>query len=308
MGQMDKGKDKKATSTMNQKMKEDALAYIRTLAQLRKRDVKFAEKAVLDASTLTATEALQSNVINVIANNKMALLQKLDGIMVVQDGKQIKLDTKDVVVESVLPDWRMKFLQIITDPTIAYMLFLLGIYGIFFELVNPGFLAPGVIGAVAMVVALYALQLLPINYAGLALIILGLTFIIAESFVPSFGSLGLGGTISFVVGSIMLMDTDLPAYQIAWSAIWAMAAVNIIIFVFLLSMAIKARRKPVQHGTDALVGSTGRTINEVNLEGQAVIRGEIWWVISKKPIEKNKLVRVVDAKGLKLTIEEFQGD
>ncbi len=308
-GVQEEGKqNEKGSSTMHKKVMNDSVAYIKTLAELRGRNVDFAIAAVKDAQTMTAKEAKKANVINLISDDVNRLLKEIDGWVVEQAGRKIKLNTQENEVVSFSPDWRMKLLMILTDPTLAYLLLLLGIYGIFFELVNPGFIAPGVIGAVAMLIALYALQLLPISFAGLALLVLGMMFVIAESFVPSFGILGLGGAIAFVVGSILLMDTAEPAYQIAWSAIWAMAAANVIIFIVLVSMAMKARREPIQHGTSTLVGHVGKTITPVNLEGQASICGEIWWVVAKQPLKKNTPIRVTGADGLKLEIEALEGD
>lgn len=301
-------KDGKEKDIMGKKVTNDAIAYIRSLAQLRGRDADFAEKAVLDAATMTAPEALKAGVINLIAKNSDDLLAKVNGLLVNQAGREIKLNTANAEIESIKPDWRMRFLLVITDPTIAYLLLLLGIYGIFFELMNPGFIAPGVIGAVSMLIALYALQLLPINYAGLALILLGLIFIVAEAFVPSFGALGLGGSVAFIIGSILLIDTEHESYQIAWSAIWAMAAANIIVFIALLGMAIQSRRKPVQHGTQLLIGSKGRSLAMINLEGQAVIRGEIWSVYAHEPIQADKPIIVVGVDGLKLEVREIEGE
>ncbi|MCP0914770.1 MULTISPECIES: NfeD family protein [Legionella] len=298
----------KPQGNMAKKTTNDAIAYIRSLAQLRGRDVSFAEKAVMNAATLTAPEALKSGVINLIAKNKEDLFRQLDGMTVVQNDREIKLNVKNYTIATIQPDWRMRLLLIITDPTLAYLLLLLGIYGIFFELMNPGFVAPGVIGALAMVLALYALQLLPINYAGLVLILLGIMFIIGEAFSPSFGALGLGGTAAFVLGSIFLIDTEQNHYQIAWSAIIAMAAVNIIFFLVVTGMAVRSRRKPVQHGVVALVGATGKTISTVAPEGQALIGGEIWHVSAKQPIAAHKTIKVVAALGLKLQVEEIQGE
>lgn len=306
MGGQDK--DKKQASTMEKKATKDAVAYIRSLAQLRGRDVAFAEKAVMDASTLTASEAKKAGVINLIAKNMDDLLQQVNGLIVHQDGREIKINVKSPEIQHHKPDWRMRFLLVITDPTIAYLLLLLGIYGIFFELVNPGFIVPGVVGAIAMLVALYALQLLPINYAGLALIILGLAFIVAEVFAPSFGVLGLGGTIAFIIGSILLIDAEHEGYQIAWSAIWAMTAANVIIFGVLFGMVVRSRRQPTRHGTQALIGAKGRTLDNVDLKGQAVIRGEIWSVQAKQPIEADKRIEVVASDGLRLEVKEIQGD
>ncbi|MGQ3888553.1 NfeD family protein [Legionella sp. CNM-1927-20] len=306
-GGLNEEKNKQKTA-MDKKVTNDAIAYIRTLAQLRGRNLDFAEKAVMDAATLTAPEALEARVINFIAKDRNDLLAQLNGLTVKQNGREIKLDLTNAQVESIKPDWRMQFLLVITDPTIAYLLLLLGIYGIFFELVNPGMLAPGVIGAVAILIALYALQLLPINYAGLALIILGIAFIVAEAFAPSFGILGLGGTASFIVGSILLIDTEHVGYQIAWSVIGAMATVNILIFVIILTMVVKSRKEPLQHGTITLIGAAGRSLSTIDLQGQVVIRGEIWSAYSKKPISADQPIRVIAVNNLRLEVEAIQGD
>ncbi|PUT41923.1 nodulation protein NfeD [Legionella taurinensis] len=307
IGEENKGSDdKKNNSMMGKKVTNDAQAYIRTLAQLRGRDPKFAEKAVTDAATMTAQEALKAGVINFIADSENDLLQQLQGQVVMQNGMKIQIDTEKNSIERIHPDWRTQLLLIITDPTIAYLLLLLGIYGIFFELMNPGFVLPGVIGAIAMLVALYGLQLLPVSYAGLGLILLGIVFIIAEAFSPSFGALGIGGSAAFIFGSILLIDTDHQSYQVAWSAIWAMAAVNILVLFTLLGMAIKSRRHEVQHGTAILVGAEGRAMEDIDLQGQAVIRGEIWNVHASQPISKNKKIKVIAAKGLLLEVKEMK--
>lgn len=303
-----KSRDEEKKSTMGTKITNDAVAYIRTLAQLRKRNVQFAEKAVLDAQTLTATEAKAEGVIDLLAPNSEELLSQLDGKVVSQDGRNLKMNTKNASIRTIDPGWRMRFLLVITDPTIAYMLLLLGVYGIFFEFVNPGFVAPGVIGAVAMIIALYAMQLLPVNYAGLALIFLGVVFVVAEAYAPSFGALGLGGTAAFIVGSILLMDTEHQSYQIAWSAIWAMAAANVMIFIVLLGMALRSRQKPIRHGASAIIGTEGRSISPIFREGQAVVKGEIWSVYARHPIAVDKPIVIIAVEGLRLEVEEIQGE
>ena len=297
-------KESAAETTEDKKAMNDAAAYIRTLAQLRNRNIKFAEQAVLEAKTFTASEALKASAINLIAKNNQDLFKHLNGMTVTQAGQTIKLDTNNLQVKQVTPDWRMKFLWIITDPTFAYLLLLLGIYGIFFEFLNPGFIAPGVIGAVAIVVAFYALHLLPVNYAGLALICLGIIFIISEYFTPSFGALGLGGTVAFILGSILLIDSGHESYRISWAAIAAMAAFNVLIFVVGLKLALRSRRQPIRHGTTLLIGTTGKAVGAIFTQGQALIRGEIWSVYSKYPIHKDCAVKVVAVKGLRLEVEE----
>ncbi|KTD38505.1 transmembrane protein [Legionella nautarum] len=301
------GETKPATAktTMEKKITNDSLAYIRSLAQLRNRNPNFAEKSVQDAMTLTASEALQAKVINFVAKDKNDLLAQLNGQIVTQDGQKIQLATNKAEIESKPPDWRTHFLELITDPTVAYLLLLLGIYGIFFELVNPGYMLPGVVGAIAFLIALYALQLLPVNYAGLALIVIGLAFIIAEAFAPTFGALGIGGTIAFIFGSILLIDSDAQGYRIAWSAIGAMAAINLLILFTLISMIIRSRRRQLKHGVEVLLGAEGRALGTIDAYGQAVIRGEIWSVHTKKTIAADKRIKVVAAKGLQLEVEEI---
>lgn len=294
-----------AKTTLEKKVTNDSLAYLRSLAQLRNRNPEFAEKAVQDAMTLTADEALQTKVINFIAKDKNDLLTQLNGQIVTQDGQKIQLATDRAEIESRPPDWRTRFLEIITDPTVAYFLLLLGIYGIFFELINPGYMLPGVVGAIAFLIALYALQLLPVNYAGLALILLGLAFITGEAFAPAFGALGLGGTIAFILGSILLIDSDTQGYQIAWSAIVAMAAVNLLILFTLISMIIRSRKSKLKHGVEILIGAEGRALGAIDSYGQAVIRGEIWSVYTKKSIAADKRIKVIAAQGLQLEVEEI---
>jgi len=291
-------------TTMEKKIKNDAIATIRSLAQLRGRNPVFAQRAVEEGLSITAAEALKTGVINYIANDKLSLLQQVNGVLVVQNNQKVIINSASPQIEEVNPGLRTEFLSIITNPTVAYLLILLGIYGIFFELLNPGFVLPGVIGAVAMLLALYALQLLPVNYAGLALIVLGIMFIIAEGFTPSFGILGLGGTISFILGSVILMSGDSPYYAIAWSVIWAMAVVNILIFIILLGMVFKTRKQTVKNGLIMLVGAYGRTLGEVNLQGQAIIRGEIWSVRSQLPIAADRRIKVIVTDGLLLEVEE----
>ncbi|MCH9755885.1 MAG: nodulation protein NfeD [Gammaproteobacteria bacterium] len=297
-------KKETSESTSDKKAMNDAVAYIRSLAQLRNRNSAFAEQAVLDAKTLTASEALKKGVIDFIAKDNQGLFRQLSGMTVTQAGQSIKLDTDNLKLKQITPDWRMKLLWVVTDPTVAYLLLLLGIYGIFFEFLNPGFIAPGVIGAVAILVALYALQLLPINYAGLALIFLGIIFIIAEYFAPSFGVLGLGGTVSFILGSILLIDSGHESYRISWAVIAAMTFFNVILFVVGLNLALRSKRRAVQHGITTLIGAYGKALGLIDPQGQALIKGEIWSVYSKNPIHSDCSVKVIGAEGLHLEVEE----
>jgi membrane-bound serine protease (ClpP class) len=300
------GTSERQSLAMNKKMMNDAVATLRSLAQLRGRDPVFAQKAVLNASTLTATEALKEKVINYIAVDEKDLLAQLNGVSVKQNNQIIKINTSNPEIKIINPDWRAYFLSVITEPTVAYLLLLLGIYGIFFELVNPGYVLPGVVGVISMLMALYAFQLLPVNYAGFALIVLGIGFIIAEAFLPSFGSLGVGGSIAFILGSIMLINTQSQTVYIAWSVIGAMAVVNILIFIVILGMVVKARRQAVQNGLEVLLGARGKALGDINVNGQAFICGEIWSVRSQHLILAGKPVKVIGTAGLILDVEEIK--
>lgn len=293
-------------STMEKKVNNDATAYIRSLAQLRGRNAAFAEKAILDAATLTASEALKKGVIDSIAPSKKKLLQRLNGKKVQLGEKFWVFNTSDAQITPYHPDWRTQFLQVITDPTVAYLLLLLGMYGIFFELFSPGFILPGVVGAVAIIIALYALQLLPVNFAGLALIALGLMFMIAEAHHPSFGALGIGGTVAFIFGSIMLMDTDMQAFQVAWQAILGMTAANVLLLALMLWMTIKTQRQGELNSSAHLMNTIARVITPIDPYGQVLLHGEIWAAFCEKPIAQGMKVRVIARSGLTLTVTALQ--
>jgi membrane-bound serine protease (ClpP class) len=299
-------KDKAAQqkSTLEKKVSNDAIAYIRSLAQLRNRNVRFAELAVKDAATLTAVEAKQQNVIDYVATDLNDLLKQINGVTLKLGDASVKLDTSNIQIVKIDPDWRARFLAVITDPSVAYFLLLLGIYGLFFEFANPGFIVPGVVGAISLILALYAFQLLPINYAGLGLLLLGIIFMVAEAFAPSFGALGFGGVIAFIVGSILLFDSSLPAYQLAWPVIIGMALVNAAFFFFVISVAIRARTRAVVTGQEDLLGRTGILLEALKDQAQAQIHGEIWIVKSSVPLKKGQAIKVIKVDGLILTVEK----
>jgi len=308
----DKKSDKKANDktpavtqqeTMKKKVTKDALAYIRSLAQLRGRNVEFAEQAVLEAATLTAIEAKKQNVIDIVATNVPDLLAQINGRSVVVQGQKLVLNTKNMQVVQVNPDWRMKFLAVITDPSVAYILLMIGVYGIFFEFANPGFVMPGVVGAIALLLALYAFQLLPISYAGLGLIFLGIIFMIGEAFMPSFGALGIGGVIAFIVGSILLMDSDLPGYQIAWPVILSVAIANAAFFFMVLSLSFRSRRQKVVSGRETLAGKVVVALEDFEGSGQVKLDGEIWHAVCDTPVHKGQVLSVMDVDGIKLIVE-----
>ncbi len=308
--QQDKDKTKKAQpsqqDTLSKKISKDAIAYIRSLAQLRGRNVEFAELAVKEADTLTATEAKKKNVIEIVAQDIPDLLAQIDGRQVNLVGRDVTLATKDLTIKTFEPDWRTKLLAVITDPSVAYILLLIGIYGLFFEFANPGFIVPGVAGAIAILLALYAFQLLPINYAGLGLIFLGIIFMVGEAFAPSFGALGIGGVIAFIAGSVLLLDTNVAGFGIAWPLIITMALFNAGFFFIVLGMAFKARRSRIVSGREALIDSVGEIVEDFEETGHVRIAGERWRAVSERPLHSGMVVRVTKVKGLVLHVEPVE--
>ncbi len=288
---------------MTKKIVNDAVAYIRSMAEMRGRNVDWAEQAVREAASLSSEQALQQNVINIIATDTNDLLTKVNGWTVNINGQDVILETSDLAIEIIEPDWRNELLSVNTNPNIAYILMLLGIYGLFFELTNPGFVLPGVIGGISLLLALYALQVLPVNYAGLALMILGVIFMIAELYAPSFGALGIGGIISFVVGSVILFDTEGSGIKVAIPIIVAVSTVSSIFFLITLRMVFAAHHKPIVSGVDEMLGSIGQVLEDFEGSGRIHIHGEAWQVESKLPLKRGDQVRVTSIDGLILSVE-----
>ncbi len=289
-------------SPMTRKQVNDAAAYIRGLAQLRGRNADWAERAVREAVSLPAQEALKIGVIEYIAADVPALLAQLEGKKVSVLGQEKRLFTKSAAIADARPDWRARLLAVITNPSIALLLMTIGTYGILFELMNPGFVAPGVVGAICLVLALYALQLLPVNYAGLALILLGLVFMVAEAFLPSFGVLGLGGIAAFVSGALILIDTDLPAYGIPLGLIVAVAVLSALLLAAMVGVALKTRRRTVVSGPDDLIDSVADVLEAAQHEGWVRLRGEIWRVASSTALQPAQKVRIVSRRGSVLQV------
>jgi membrane-bound serine protease (ClpP class) len=292
--------------TLSRKQVHDAAAYIRGLAQLRGRNADWGEKAVREAVSLSADEALAQKVIDLTARDVPDLVAKVDGRKVTTAGGERTLATTGAEIVTLAPDWKNQFLAIITEPSVALILMMLGVYGLFFEFMNPGFVLPGVIGGIALLVGLFALNMLPINYAGLALILLGLAFIVAEAFVPAYGSLGTGGIIAFAIGAIMLVDSDVPGFAVP---LWFVAAITLLsaAFVFLVArLAIRAHRRPVVTGSEELIGSVGVALEDVNNEGWARVHSEQWRVQSAVPLKRGQNVRVTDRHGLVLTVAPLE--
>ncbi len=222
--------------------------------------------------------------------------------MKLKDRKR-KLKTAGLPVRQLNPDWRSNFLSVITNPNIAYILMLIGIYGLIFEFSNPGAIVPGTVGAITLLLALYSFQLLPINYAGVALILLGVALMIGEAFQPSFGILGIGGTVAFVFGSVILMDTDAPGFGIDISVIATFAISSALMFIFVIGMAIKARHRPVVSGLEELLGADATVMDDFQHQGRVSIHSEVWNALSNKPLCKGQQVRVISIKGLTLQVE-----
>lgn len=271
---------------------QDAAAYIRGLAELRGRNADWAERAVREAVSLPASEALKRGVIDVIAADLDDLLRQLDGRSIELNGRTVTLHTAHATIEHTVPDWRSRLLAVIGDPSIAYILMLVGIYGLIYEFASPGMVLPGVVGGISLLLGLFALQVMPISYAGLALILLGVVLMISEAFVPSFGALGLGGVAAFVIGSVMLVDTDLPGYGLPWALILPVAAASALFSFFIASMALRARRRPVVTGAEELIGAPGEILDDMQHEGWARVHGEQWRVRSSVPLKRGSAVRV----------------
>lgn len=291
---------------MTTKIVHDAAAYIRGLARMRGRNADWAERAVREGVSLTAAEALDENVIDLIANDLNDLLTQLDGRMVEAAGKKVTLSTRTLVLERFEQDWRTRLLAVITDPDIAYILMLIGFYGLILEFATPGTIIPGVVGAICLLLALFAFQVLPINYAGLALILLGIIFMLAEALIPGVGVLGIGGVAAFAIGSVMLIDTEVPDYGISIPLIATFALLSAGFFMIVLSMVLKSRKKPVVTGGEQLIHSTGEVAEDFEREGWIRIHGELWRARSGVPLKSGQSVSVIAIHGLTLEVTPYR--
>ncbi|HUL41724.1 MAG TPA: nodulation protein NfeD [Burkholderiales bacterium] len=290
------------SDTLTRKQIQDAAAYIRGLAQLRGRNAEWAEKAVREAVSLSAEEALKLGVIDLIADDVPQLLKKLNGRKLNVLGGERELNTENAQTISFEPDWRSRALAVITDPSVAYILMLIGIYGLFFEFSNPGYVLPGVAGLICLILGLYAFQLLPVNYAGLVLILLGIAFMIAEVYFPTYGSLGLGGIVAFVIGSVILFDTGASGYGISLPLILGIGAASALFLILIMGMVVKARNRPVVSGREELIGSTGEVTEDFEGQGWARVHGENWRVQSAVKLNRGQKIRVVKIHGLTLDV------
>jgi membrane-bound serine protease (ClpP class) len=299
----DKKDGKDLGDAMNRKAVNDAVAYIRGLADLRGRNVEWAEKAVREAASLPDKEALAEKVIDFIATDQQELLKKADGRTVKVGEQERTLKTAGLQIIKIEPNWRVQILAAITNPNIAYLLLLLGIYGLIFEFINPGAVAPGVVGGIALLVGLYALNVLPINFAGVALLLLGIALMVAEAFLPSFGIVGIGGIIAFAIGSLLMFDTDVPGFSLSWPAVALGTGVTAAFFLIAIAAAWRAHRRTVVTGEAALLGHSGRVVSWNGNQGFVHVQGEDWQARSDAPLAPGQTVRVAARRDLTLIVE-----
>jgi membrane-bound serine protease (ClpP class) len=299
----EKGTLGEPADTESRKAINDAAAYIRSLADLNGRNADWAADAVRAAVSLQAAEALKLHVIDVIADDVPDLLHKIDGRTVTVAGKPERLATAGLEVVTVAPDWRTELLAVVTDPNIAFILMLIGVYGLLFEFLNPGAVAPGLIGAISLLVALYALNLLPINYAGAALVLLGVGLMVAEAHIGAFGVIGIGGIIAFMIGAVMMFPSAAPGFELSPAVIAGAVIVTASLFLVVLSMLLRSRKRLVVTGKEALLGAEGEAVAWRGEDGRVRIRGEIWRARAVKPLQPGTRVKVIDRDGLILIVE-----
>jgi len=300
------GGEGKESKTMTDKIVNDTVAFIKNIAKARGRNVDWGEKAVVKSVSITDEEALKLNVIDLIAPDIPTLLAKIDGRVVKFDGVTRTLHTKGVQPRPIEMSWRDRLLEIISNPTIAYILLMLGIYGIFFELSSPGAILPGVVGGIFLILAFYALQMLPVNYAGLALILFAIILFIAEIKVVSHGLLAVGGVISLFLGSLMLFRSPVEYMRVSLSVIIPAVLVSAAFFIFAVTRAINARLKKPTTGMEGLLGEVGIASTLIAPEGKVSIHGEFWNAMSDQNIEKGEKVQVIGVKNLKLNVKKIE--
>lgn len=303
-----RGKEKKqeppvpASPGIKEKIANDAIAYIRSLARMHGRNEDWAAKAVSQAASLPADAALKQGVIDIVAANVDDLIAKVDGRDTVVQGEKTRIETQNAALTPVVPDWRSRFLAIITNPSVAYILLMIGVYGLIFEFYSPGTIGPGVVGVISLLLGLYALQLLPINYAGLALTLLGIALVVAETFVPSFGILGIGGIAAFVLGSVILIDTDVPGYGVSWPLVAGIAGTGSGAMLLTALFFARSRRRAVVSGPEEMIGSRGTVIDWSDGTGTVRVHGELWRAKSDRTLVAGNAVEVTELDGLILMV------
>ncbi len=294
----------KMDKTMETKVVNDLAAMARSIAEKRGRNAKWAEEAVRKSVSITETEALQAKVVDLIAPDVPTLLNDINGRTVdLATGKRT-LHTAGAEVKEITMGFRFKFLNTISNPNIAYILMILGFYGLYFELSNPGAIFPGVAGAICLILAFYALQTLPINYAGLLLIMLGVGLFIAEAFITSHGVLGIGGAIAMAIGSVMLIESASPYLRISWSVIVPVVALSALLFIITVGLAVRVQREKADTGKEGMIGLEGTAKTDIHAEGQVFVRGEYWNAWSDEPVRAGERVKIEAIEGLKLKVKK----
>lgn len=292
----------RSSDAMTNKAINDSVAYIRSLAAIHGRNADWAERAVRDAESLPAQSALEQNVVEILAQDINDLLEQAHGRVVKLAGNEVTLNTRGAELTAVEPDWRARFLSTITNPNLAYILLLLGIYGIIFELMNPGAIFPGTLGVTSLLIALLALNMLPINFAGVGLLLLGIGLMVAEAFVTSFGMLGIGGVIAFALGSVLLFDGSIPGFEISRPLIVATALISLVLLAVVLAAVVRAHRRQVVSGNATLIGQTARVQSWSNGQGVVHIHGEQWQARGDGLFEPGDAVQVLQREGLTLYV------
>jgi membrane-bound serine protease (ClpP class) len=299
--QPDKGSE--PGNAMSRKMVNDAVAYIRGLAALNGRNAEWAAEAVRSAASLPAAEALALHVIDVIADDIPDLLRQIDGRTATVAGKPQRLATAGLETVAAPPGWRTELLALITNPNVAFILMLIGVYGLILEFFNPGAVAPGLVGTICLLLALYALALLPINYAGAALVLFGVALMVAEAHIGAFGALGVGGVAAFVVGALLMFPEPAPGFALSDGVVIGAAIGSAAVFLLLLAVGLRGRKRPVVTGGEALLGSEGETLSWQDREGRVRVKGEIWQARADAPLAAGSRVKVVGRDGLVLRVE-----
>ena len=303
--QKDEKKSGDSADTETRKIVSDATAYIRSLAAVSGRNADWAADAVHSAASLPAAEALSLHVIDVIADDVPDLLRKIDGREVTIAGKPVRLATAGLEVETRPPDWQTELLMLVTNPNVAFILMLIGVYGLIFEFLSPGAVAPGLIGAISLLVALYALAFMPINYVGAALVLLGVALMIAEVHIGAFGALGVGGIAAFIIGAVMMFPAQVPGFSLSHGVV-AVTALGSAALLLLALAAVLRRRRPVVTGHEALIGAEGETVSWQNGEGRVRVKGEIWLARSDAALTAGSRVKIVGRDGLVLRVRDIR--
>lgn len=301
-GQGEAGEKKQPATAHERKAVNDAVAYIRSLAELRGRNADWAEKAVRDAASLSAEAALKEGVIDIVAPDIPSLMKQLGGRTVTVDGKSVRLSTAGLTVTKIEPDWTTRLLATITDPNIALILMMIGMYGLIFEFLNPGSFVPGTVGAISLLIGLYAMAVLPVDFVGLALIVLGVGLMIAEAFAPSFGMLGIGGVAAFAFGATMLFDTDVPEFRVNWSVIAALAVFGLGLILLVARLGVDSLKRRIVTGSEELIGAHATVIDWHEGKGHVFVHSERWNAEGPDDLAEGQSVVVESLSGLKLTV------